>query len=127
MSNELVFKFIKFALVGFSGVFVDFGITWVGRERLKLNQYAANSAGFLAAVISNYVLNRIWTFHSNDPAIVVQFGKFAVVALVGLGMNNLIIYLLNGKGKLNFYVSKLAATGIVMIWNFGANYLFTFR
>lgn len=127
MANELILKFLKFALVGFSGVFVDFGITWVGRERMKLNQYAANSAGFVAAVISNYVLNRIWTFQNSDPAVAVQFGKFALVALVGLGMNNLIIYLLNGKGKLNFYVSKLAATGIVMIWNFGANYLFTFR
>jgi putative flippase GtrA len=125
--RELFLKFLKFGVVGLSGVVVDFGITWLCREKLRLNQYIANSTGFSCAVISNYVLNRIWTFESHDPAIATQFGKFLVVALVGLGMNNGIIYVLNERYKVSFYPSKLFATGVVMVWNFVANYFFTFH
>lgn len=124
--EDLFLKFVKFGVVGVSGVFVDFGITWLLRDKFKINQYFANSTGFMCAVLSNYVLNRLWTFHSTDPSIAIQFGKFFLVALIGLGLNNGIIYLLNERRAVKFYTAKLIATGIVMLWNFGANYFFTF-
>ncbi|MFN0036135.1 MAG: GtrA family protein [Saprospiraceae bacterium] len=125
--SELFVKFLKFGIVGASGVAVDFGVTWLLKEHLRLNKYAANSAGFACAVLSNYALNRWWTFHSADPNVGTQFAKFAVVALVGLGMNNAIIYFLSERRGVKFYPSKLVATGVVMLWNFGANYFFTFK
>ncbi|MCC6410927.1 MAG: GtrA family protein [Saprospiraceae bacterium] len=120
-------KFLKFGVVGASGVVVDFGITWICREKLRLNQYLANSLGFALAVVNNYVLNRIWTFNSEDPAIATQFGKFLIAAMIGLAINNGIIYVLNERFKVPFYVSKLIATGVVTIWNFWANYTYTFK
>ncbi|MBU6343030.1 MAG: GtrA family protein [Bacteroidetes bacterium] len=125
--QELIIKFIKFGIVGFSGVGVDFGTTWLCKEKMGINRYLANSIGFSAAVISNYILNRLWTFHSTDPGIALQFGKFLVVALVGLGLNNAILFWLHEQKGKQFYFSKLLATAIVMLWNFGANYLFTFK
>ena len=125
--NELFLKFLKFGVVGASGVVVDFGITWICREKLRLNQYLANSLGFALAVVNNYVLNRIWTFNSEDPAIATQFGKFLIAAMIGLAINNGIIYLLNERLGLRFYTSKLIATGVVTLWNFWANYTFTFQ
>lgn len=125
--NDFLLKFIKFGVVGVSGVVVDFGTTWLLKEVLKINRYIANSTGFTCAVFSNFILNRIWTFHSHDNAVAVQFFKFFSVALVGLVMNNAIIFYLNERRKVPFYLSKAIATGIVMIWNFGANYLFTFK
>ena len=124
--RDLFLKFLKFGVVGASGVVVDFGVTWLFREKLRLNQYVANSTGFLCAVVSNYVLNRIWTFASRDPSIATQFGKFLLAALIGLAINNAIIYVLNERGRVNFYLAKLIATGVVTLWNFWANYTFTF-
>ena len=126
MNNDLFWKFLKFGAVGFSGVFVDFGVTWVCREKIRLNQYVANSTGFLCAVVSNYILNRIWTFQSQDPSVALQFSKFLLASLIGLAINNGIIYLLNERFRVNFYVAKLAATAVVTVWNFWANYTFTF-
>jgi len=126
MNNDLFWKFLKFGVVGFSGVFVDFGVTWICREKLRLNQYVANSIGFLCAVVSNYILNRIWTFQSQDPSVAMQFSKFFLASLIGLALNNGIIYLLNERLRLNFYVAKLIATAVVTVWNFWANYTFTF-
>lgn len=125
--SELFIKFIKFGIVGASGVGVDFGITWLCKEKLRLNKYVANSTGFLCAVVSNYVLNRVWTFNSQDPAVAMQFSKFLLASLIGLGINNGIIYLLNERLGVKFYTSKLIATGVVTLWNFWANYTFTFH
>lgn len=125
--NDIMIKFLKFGVVGASGLVVDFGITWLLKEKGKVNKYVANSSGFVCAVISNYILNRVWTFESQDPAVVKQFGFFALAAFIGLALNNGIIYLLTERFKFNFYASKLIATGVVMLWNFWANYTFTFK
>ncbi len=125
--QAIVIKFIKFGIVGATGIGVDFGITWLLKERAKVNKYLANSIGFLCAVMSNFMLNRLWTFESTDPNIGWQFGKFFIVALIGLGLNNGIIYLLTERAQVRFYPAKLIATGIVVIWNFGANVFFTFK
>ncbi|MBX2892900.1 MAG: GtrA family protein [Saprospiraceae bacterium] len=125
--NDLIIKFCKFGIVGASGVGVDFGITWLCKEKLRLNKYVANSTGFMCAVVSNYTLNRVWTFHSHDPAVATQFSKFLLASLIGLGINNAIIYLLNERLGVKFYTSKLIATGVVTLWNFWANYTFTFH
>ena len=65
----MIEQFLKFCIVGGSGVFVDFGITYLCKEWLRLNKYVANSLGFLCASTTNYILNRIWTFHNENPDI----------------------------------------------------------
>jgi len=106
---------------------VDFGTTWLLKEKVKVNKYIANSTGFILAASSNYLFNRFWTFHSVNPRIVYEYGSFILISIVGLAINNLIIFLLNEKMKLNFYLSKLFAVGVVTIWNFFMNYMITFR
>ena len=120
------FKFLKFGLVGLSGLLLDFGVTYLAKEKLRWDKYLANSLGFIVASTNNYILNRLWTFHSADPEIGWQFSKFLLVAVAGLLLNNLIVYLLTEKAKLNFYLSKLMAIVVVFAWNFLLNYLYTF-
>ena len=121
-----ILKFIKFCLVGFSGVFVDFGVTYFFKEIVKIQKYAANAIGFTTAATTNYFLNRVWTFQSHNPHIAWEFSRFFFIALIGLGINSAIIWLMNGKFKVNFYLSKLVATLIVTLWNFLINAYFTF-
>ncbi len=122
-----ILKFLKFGVVGFSGVFVDFGITWLFKETLKVNKYISNAIGFICAATSNYLLNRVWTFESENADVATEYGKFMLVSLIGLGINSLTLYVLTDKLKWNFYFSKLFAIGMAMLWNFFANLLFTFR
>lgn len=122
----MIEQFIKFCVVGGSGVFVDFGITYLCKEFLRLNKYVANSLGFLSASTTNYILNRVWTFHDQNPDITGQYLRFLGIALVGLAINNAVIYLLNDRLKFNFYLAKLFAIGVVTFWNFFMNYFFNF-
>jgi len=120
-------KLIKFCIVGASGIIVDFSITFIFKEFIKIQKYAANAIGFTTAVITNYILNRIWTFHDNTPEITIQFIKFFIISLIGLGINTLILYVFVNKYKKNFYLSKLFAIAAVTLWNFSINFLFTFK
>ncbi|HNW97043.1 MAG TPA: GtrA family protein [Bacteroidales bacterium] len=126
LSEDNIYKFIKFGVVGCSGMVIDFGLTYLFKEIVKIQKYIANTIGFCTAATTNFFLNRIWTFHSTDPAITYQFCKFFFISLIGLGINTFVLWILVSKYNKNFYLSKLFAIGIVLIWNFFINLYFTF-
>ena len=123
---QIGFKFLKFCVVGFLGLGIDFGITYSLKEKFKFNKYVSNSLGFTFATVSNYLFNKYWTFEDTNPDAIIQFTKFVTVSLVGLLFSNLIIYLLINKKGTKFYWAKLIAIGVVVLWNFIANYNYTF-
>ena len=127
MLYELFTRFVKFGIVGAVCAFIDFGITAWAKEKLNYRKLVSNTMGFCTAVISNFFLNRYFTFGAIQSDIKLQFLKFLCVALIGLGLNNLIVYILSEIKSKNFYFSKVLATGVVMFWNFFANYWFTFK
>ena len=106
---------------------LDFFITWVCKEKIELNKYIANSAGFLFAVLNNFFLNYIWTFKGTNRSMPSAFALFILFALIGLILNNFFVYLFTDVGSLNFYLSKVLAILCVFLWNFSANYFFNFH
>lgn len=126
MDISVLYKLIKFGVVGCSGLVIDFGFTYLLKEKLGVHKLLSNSVGFIMAASSNYYLNRVWTFESHNPNVSIEFSSFFAIALVGLLINNGILWLINTKFGFNFYVAKLIAIGITVIWNFGANFLVTF-
>ena len=127
ISQSLVLKFIKFCAVGFSGMVIDFGTTWLLKEKIGVNKYIANSTGFILAATSNYIWNRFWTFQSENEHITSEYLTFIIISLAGLVINNLLLYFFTDKMKFNFYFSKLIAIGVVTLWNFIMNFLITFK
>lgn len=125
-TDKLIIKFSKFIIVGFSGLLVDFGITFLCKEKLKIQKYISNAIGFTVAASTNYYLNRIWTFESTNPEIITEYSIFLIVSIIGLGINSLVLWFFVSINKFNFYLSKLFAIGITTLWNFFANLLYTF-
>lgn len=124
--ESFVFKFLKFGIVGFSGVVVDFSVTWLCKEKARLNKFLANSLGFATAASTNYLLNRLWTFQSHNQQVLGEYIGFIMVSVVGLAINNTFLWYLHEKRCLNFYLAKLFAIGITTVWNFLVNYFFVF-
>lgn len=84
-------QFLKFCLVGGSGVLVNltvFNATLLvlHSHRPAAGDYLANGLGFLVAVISNYYLDRRWTFRS-DGAVASEFAKFLAVSIAAYALN----------------------------------------
>jgi putative flippase GtrA len=125
-NKTFLLKFLKFGVVGFSGVAVDFSFTWLCKEKLKIQKYVSNAIGFTIAASSNWFLNRIWTFESHNPHVATEYITFLLISIIGLGINTLILWFLTDKMKINFYLSKLGAIAVVTVWNFIINYLITF-
>jgi putative flippase GtrA len=126
-TKPILLKFLKFGVVGASGVLVDFGITYLCKEIFKIPKFISNAIGFCIAASSNYLLNRVWTFESHNPNVGFEYLRFFLVSLIGLVINTLILWLLHQKLKWNFWFSKLCAIAVVTVWNFIMNLLFTFN
>lgn len=61
-------QFLKFALVGASGTVVNLGLVHLFAVIIGWNDYLATTIGFITSVITNFILNDIWTFNP-------KFGK----------------------------------------------------
>ena len=135
--NPLISKFVRFGVVGFSGFIIDFSVTWFFRDVIGLWEYLANGLGFALGATSNYILNRKWTWRSDNPNMRDEFLKFFGVSLAGLGLNTFVVWFCLSVGGLGFtlfeiyvsefWVAKVIATAVVMVWNFFVNNFFTFR
>ena len=119
-------KIFKFAVVGFSAFIIDFGTTYLLKEKAKANKYLANTIAFIISASYNFTLNRMWTWKSMDNQIAMQAFKFSLVMTTGLLIANGLIYIFSDRMKINFYVSKLMAVSVVMVWNFTMNNFVTF-
>src|SRR5215831_8480703 len=91
-------RLFKFGLVGLSGLLIDFSITYLLKEKVLINKYIANATGFTCAVISNFFLNKYWTFSSAGNQLVTnQFFLFAIISVMGLCINSSMIMFLVKK------------------------------
>jgi putative flippase GtrA len=78
-------RFLKFSVVGTIGAVVDFGSFNLLNAVLGLWSVTASIISFTAAIISNFVWNRFWTYpDSRSKPIGRQAAQFAVVNLAGL-------------------------------------------
>lgn len=85
----------------------------------------ASTAGFAVGACINYVLNYRYTFNSHkkhSEALV----KFMLVALLGVAINGLIMYLGTEWLRIHYLLVQIFATGIVLLSNFSFNKLWTF-
>lgn len=121
----MIISFLKYCIVGLSGIVVDFSITYLFKEKVGINKYVASMLGFSTACTSNYVLNRVWTFANNNPELLVQYISFLIISIIGLLFNTLFLWLFV-RIRINYYTSKGVAIVIVTMWNYTANTIITF-
>ena len=123
-------QFVKFAIVGTSGFLVNLAVFTLLQLPLTTTErqswyYLIFSIAFLAGGVSNYFLNRIWTFRSTGNALT-EGVKFLTVSGIALCVSLLVSYLASpvlGKGHKLWFVSTCA--GILV--NFFVNKYWTFR
>lgn len=118
-------QFSLFTLVGVVGTAAHYIVLVVLVELLALNAVASSAAGALCGALVNYLLNHRFTFRSAMP-----HGKtlprFLTVATAGFAINALIMYLGVEVAQMYYLLVQILATGMVLVWNFVANKLWTF-
>ena len=127
-------QFVKFAIVGGSGTVLDF-LVLILFKNLGFHTLIANAFSFTAGLTNNYFWNSRWTYKETVEKLSMdQFAKFLVVSLIGLGLNSIILLLLEnpiekiiGMPGLGYLPAKVSATIIVLFWNYLANRKWTFK
>ena len=123
-------QFVKFGIVGASGFIVNL-IAFTLLQRVVPNHDRAlqynviYSIAFLAGGVSNYFLNRIWTFRSTGHA-VREGAQFMSVSLIALVVGLLVSAVVGpylGHGHRTWFIATVA--GIFV--NFFLNKFWTFK
>ncbi|GAB4543961.1 MAG: hypothetical protein Kow0063_37560 [Anaerolineae bacterium] len=127
-------RFIKFAIVGAVGAVIDFAVLNLMHGLFGWPLLWANTLSVSIAILSNFTWNRLWTYpESRSRRKREQLPQFALINLIGLGINNLIVVGLTAiftnfiPGPWDYNLAKAIAIGVVLFWNFGANRLWTYR
>ena len=127
--KPLFMQFMRFAVVGLINTGIDYLIYWSLTRYVDFfedEKVFATSIAFIVAATNSYFMNKAFTFKDKSKEYGSQYIKFFVVSLVGFGINALIFYLLLQTGLFDI-VAKVLTTGVVLIWNFIANKLWTFK
>lgn len=125
--KELYFRFRELILYGIIGGFcaaLDFGLyTLLG---LWIPYLWANVISVHAGIICSFLLNRQYNFKVKDrPA--QRFTYFYLIGLSGLGLSELLIYLLAKRLGWDYLLTKLLTVVVVALFQFILNKFITFR
>lgn len=123
--RRLLRQFRAFFGVGLLAAVVHYGLLIVLVEWRRWDAVLATIAGYLGGGLVSYILNRSLTYEANRSQLAAGW-RFAVVALVGLGLTTLMMSLfLHGFGW-HYLPSQVVTTGIVLVWSFFAHKYWSF-
>ena len=118
-------QFLLFAGVGAIGTLGHYTTLIVLVQFWAVDPVFASSLGFVVGAIINYILNYHFTFQS-DKRHAEALTKFLIVATIGAGINGFIMYIGVENTNINYLLVQIFATGVVLLWNFIVNKLWTF-
>ena len=118
-------QFMAFTGVGAVGTAGHYLTLVLLVEALHRDPVLSTSMGFVVGAMINYILNYKYTFSSNKAHHETLF-RFLLVALIGALINSGIMYVGTTLWSVNYLLTQIVATGIVLVQNFTLNKLWTF-
>ncbi|MGE5385368.1 MAG: GtrA family protein [Betaproteobacteria bacterium] len=125
MTIEILRQFSRFTGVGCMSAIGHYGLLIFLVQLFGVDAVYASAAGALLGAVINYSLNYRLTFRSTQRHRD-SIWKFAVVALIGLVLNTFFMWVAVDLLGIHYLVSQVVTTGLVLIWSFVANRLWTF-
>ena len=126
--DGLVGQLFRYGIVGGVSFIVDYGSLWLLTEKAGLPYLWSAALSFTLGLICNYLLSTAWVFgESRIKNAWGEFLAFAIIGLIGLGLNELIMYGCTDGLGFHYMLSKIVSTGIVFFWNFLARRFLVFK
>ena len=123
-TNNLLIQLICYTIVGGLAFIVDFGLLFLLTEYFGLYYILSATCSFLAGLLVNYYISTAWVFESTIKSKQLEFTLFSLIGVVGLGLNDLLIWTFTEKFHIYYMLSKLITAILVYLWNFlGRKYL----
>jgi dolichol-phosphate mannosyltransferase len=128
-------RFLKFGLVGASGIPVNLAILYLGQDwlfpaspRRSCGLNVSLALAIFCATINNFTWNRVWTWRDRQAQLrtpmLVQFAQYALASWLGIALQltftNLLVV------HFHYLVANTIAIVLASVFNFLANDLWTF-
>ena len=129
--KSLFGQFLRYLITGGLAFVVDFGLFALCLYIFEWHYLLANLVGLITGLVLNYALSILWvftackrTFQKKKAA---EFILFTLVGIAGVGINQLLMFIMVDGINLNELLSKIFAAILVLMWNFGARKLMLFK
>ena len=117
--RKLIKQIMRYGVVGASAVVIDYGLMIILTEICGINYLVSSGISFTVSVIFNYVLSVRWVFDvSGERNKINDFIVFVVLIVIGLGINQVMMWLLVEFLGILYFIAKIFATAVVMVYNF---------
>ena len=123
--QRLIQQIFKFGVIGALAFLIDYGVLYVLTEYAGMYYLLSGAISFTVSVIFNYICSMKYVFSGKEGmSRRKEFIVFVVLSILGLLLNQLLMWL--GVDLLHIYymVTKIFATAIVMVYNFVTRKIF---
>lgn len=123
--KQLIEQLMKFSLVGGAAFVIDYGLMIVLAEIFGVNYLVSATISFVVSVVFNYFASMRYVFtHKEGMSKRREFIVFIVLSVIGLGINDLCMWLGTSLLLIDYRITKIAATLVVSAWNFVTRKMF---
>jgi len=123
--KKLMNQIFKFIIVGGIATVIDFAVLGILNKILGINYLIAAAFGFTVSVVYNYWASIKFVFDVDESkSKTTNFVIFIVLSIVGLGINELFMWLNVGLLRMTVFIGKVLATCVVMVFNFVTRKMF---
>lgn len=120
-TDSTLIQLFRYTFVGGIAFMVDFGSLFAFTEFLNIHYLVSAAIAFLLGLTTNYSLSVLWVFDKRSvQSRWVEYGIFAFIGLVGLGLNEIFIWFFTEEVHFHYLISKIISTVVVYFWNFFA-------
>jgi|GEM_PF-1670798 len=124
-NNLTLCQFIKTGISGFFALLVDYSTLNILIIFANIPLLYANTTSAFLGFVTSFIFNTKWSFKERFTLVI--FSKFLVSNVLGIALNDLIVFLLSEKAGLYYNFSKLVAIVIVFFYNFSIYKFWVFR
>ena len=127
-TTNLFIQFFRYTLVGGLAFVVDLVLLFVLTEYAHWHYLVSATLSFLVGLLVNYILSTQWIFRSSKiKNKKIEFILFGLIGVIGLGLNNVLLYFFTDLIGLYYMLSKLITAVLVYAWNFLGRRYFLFN
>ncbi|WP_139653433.1 GtrA family protein [Raoultibacter phocaeensis] len=123
--NRLIAQIMKFGVVGAIAFVIDYGLLVFLTEVFGIEYLISATISFTVSVVFNYLASMRYVFaHKEGLSRRREFALFVILSVIGLLINNVCLWLGVDVFGIDYRISKIVVTAIVMVWNFVTRKLF---
>jgi len=118
-NRGLILQYCRFAAVGITSLIVDYVIMVFLTETTTLGYFNACAFSYTISVFVNYMLSMRFVFHGKENMSKVKEASiFFALSLIGLGLNQIVMWIAVDVFHIYYTLAKLLSTMIVTNYNF---------